>query len=87
MDLQQQILNKIGVDKLLHNSYGGWITALAFPFFGLWEALLIGSIIAVLKEIFDKYIRKTKFDWYDILATESGCMISSLVILIMSLIL
>ena len=85
MDLQQQIIKKIGVDILLHNSYGGWITALMFPYVGLWKALLVGSVIAVLKEIFDKYFRKTKFDWKDVIATVAGCIMSCIIITFLEL--
>ena len=78
-DLQQLITEKVGVDKLLHFALGGWIACLAPNWY---TALLIGLLIGLLKELSDKYIKKSVFDYWDWLATFLGSVITAVVLFI-----
>lgn len=74
MNIQQKITNKVGVDKLLHFAFGGWIACLAPNWY---IALFIGLLIGLLKELSDKYIKKSIFDYWDWLSTFSGSVITA----------
>lgn len=39
------------------------------------SGLIIGTSTGVAKELYDKYIKKTKFDWKDLLATVIGTIV------------
>ena len=68
--------NLNGQDKLKHSKYGNIIFLLTFIvslfFLSLGKSLLIAfftlSSLAFAKELYDKYIKKTFIDWYDIVA-------------------
>lgn len=78
-DLQIWIVEKAGVDKLLHFAFGGWISCLG----GTWYwALLIGFTIGLIKELFDKFIRKSQFSYLDWLATFLGSIVTAIAIAI-----
>ncbi|MFD1292624.1 hypothetical protein ACFQ5N_02140 [Lutibacter holmesii] len=53
-------------DKLLHFFCGFFIYAIANIFLAEIYALLIVLIVAVCKELYDKYIKKTFIDYLDI---------------------
>ena len=71
------IHNLKGSDKLLHSMVGNTIFVVAFItaylFCSLWEALAmaIGVVLLVglAKELYDKFIKRTFIDWYDIVAS------------------
>jgi len=52
------------------------VSFLLFFFFLFWYhiifALVFSFLVGVFKELFDKFIRKTKFDVFDILANVTG---------------
>lgn len=79
MDLQQTITNKIGVDKILHFAFGGWLACLAPNWY---YALLIGFIVGLGKELFDRYVRKSTFDYIDWFATFSGSILTAIYLMI-----
>ena len=82
MDIQTHIINKIGIDRLLHIVCAGWIVATLSNFVKLWIALLIGIFLCWLKDaIIDKYLRKSKCDWIDIIAGWFGCIITAFILL------
>ena len=70
MKIVNNILDKIGVDKMLHFAFGGWITA-KFCESGIILAAVIGilfvGIVSIIKERLDG-----KFDWKDIAAAMLG---------------
>ena len=70
MKIVNRIIDKIGVDKMLHFAFGGWITA-KFCESGIILAAVIGilfcGIISIIKERLDE-----KFDWKDIAAAMLG---------------
>ena len=71
------IQNLKGSDKLLHSMFGNIIFVVAFLsaclFCSLWIALAIAIgvvlLVGFLKELYDKYIKRTFIDWWDIVAS------------------
>lgn len=82
-NLQTKILNKVGIDRMLHFAFGGWIACAAPTWF---YALLVGFCIGLVKELFDKYIKKSQFDLYDLSATLVGSVVTATIIFIMKII-
>lgn len=83
-ELQNKILAKFGIDKVLHFLAGWAVTAsvyMAYPI-DLVLILLIGTLLGLVKELFDKYYRKSVFDWRDMLATSVGSIATILVVLL-----
>ena len=80
MDIQNVIIEKVGVDRLLHMAFGGWISS----FFDVpWQILLTGLCIGLFKDVvIDKLIRKTACDWMDIAWTFGGSVITVIIKLI-----
>ena len=68
--------NLKGQDKLKHSKWGNIIFLLAFIvslfFLSLGKSLLLAFFtllsLAFAKELYDKYVKKTFIDWYDIVA-------------------
>lgn len=68
--------NLKGQDKLKHSKWGNRIFLLAFVtsliLLNVWQALLCAFLVllsaAMSKELYDKYIKRTFIDWYDIVA-------------------
>lgn len=52
----------------------------------LWVAVLLAVILAVGKELYDKYIKKTLFDWTDIYADLLGIALGILLRIVSPLI-
>lgn len=72
-----KVINKLkGSDKLLHSKYGNILFVgtflVAVLFLSVAKSLLIAAIalgvIGLCKELYDKYIKKTFIDWWDIVA-------------------
>jgi hypothetical protein len=57
-------------DKIAH-LLGGFTIATVFQFAGGW-VVLIAFFAGLIKELVDKYIRKTFFDWKDFVCTGIG---------------
>jgi hypothetical protein len=73
-----KVMNNLkGSDKLLHSKYGNIIFIVIFfsalIFLSVGKSLLIAAImlgiIGLCKELYDKYIKKTFIDWWDIVAS------------------
>lgn len=73
-----KVMNNLkGSDKLLHSKYGNIIFIVIFLsaliFLSVGKSLLIAAImlgsIGLCKELYDKYIKKTFIDWWDIVAS------------------
>lgn len=76
-NLQQRITDRIGIDRLLHFAFGGWMACLA----PTWHyALLIGLALGLIKEVFDKVIKKSVFDVWDLIATFIGSIMTGLML-------
>lgn len=70
-------------DKYLHCTISAILVISVSIFLPIWAAILITLIIGVGKEyVIDLWIRKTKADWYDILADCVGILLGSLIILV-----
>ena len=70
-------------DKYLHCIISAVLVILLSIFLPIWSAILITLIIGMGKEyIIDLWLRKTKADWYDILADCAGILIGSLLIIL-----
>ena len=71
------IQNLKGSDKLLHSMVGNTIFVVAFIIayllYSLWAALAmaIGVVLLVglAKELYDKFIKRTFIDWWDIVVS------------------
>ena len=71
------IKNLKGNDKLLHSMCGNILFVVSFLIawlcYSLWEAFVIAVGVVLLvglgKELYDKYIKKTFIDWWDIVAS------------------
>ena len=70
MKIVNKIIDRFGVDKVLHFAFGGWIGA-KFNETGIVLAAVIGilfvGIVSIIKERLD-----SKFDWKDIVAAMLG---------------
>jgi hypothetical protein len=64
----------IGLDKITHFGLG-YMIADMFEFTGLW-AILIATSIGVMKEVFDRFIKKGVFDWLDLAFTFGGAFLA-----------
>lgn len=64
----------IGLDKITHFGLG-YMIADMFEFAGLW-AILIATSIGVMKEVFDRFIKKGEFDWLDLAFTFGGAFLA-----------
>jgi len=76
MDIQMKIINKVGIDKVLHFLAGGWLAAFA-PHKMWLVAILIAVVVGLLKELVDVFIRKSSFDKWDWLATALGGLVTA----------
>ena len=71
------IKNLKGNDKLLHSMCGNIIFVLSFLIawlcYSLWAAFVIAVgvvlLVGLTNELYDKYIKKTFIDWWDIVAS------------------
>lgn len=69
--------NLIGSDKLLHSKVGNCMLVLFFALFlKFWSvgtafvlALAVVLLAGLAKELYDKYIKHTFIDWWDIIAS------------------
>jgi len=71
------IKNLKGNDKLLHSMCGNIIFVVSFLIawlcYSLWEAFVIAAgvvlLVGLVKELYDKYVKNTFIDWWDIVAS------------------
>lgn len=71
------IKNLRGNDKLLHSMCGNIIFVVSFLIawlcYSLWEAFVIAAgvvlLVGLVKELYDKYVKNTFIDWWDIVAS------------------
>lgn len=65
-------LADIGSDKYLHFIVGMIATTIVRLHVGVLAALIFVTIIMIIKESVDHFIRKESFDWKDVLAGVMG---------------
>lgn len=78
MKVANNILNKVGIDKALHFTIGGWLASLALPF-GFRSVLLATMgvyMLSVVKEFFDDREEGNNHDWLDVLAGVAGALVT-----------
>lgn len=69
-----RLIEKIGVDKILHFAFGGWIVQV-FCTAGFWQyGILFCAFISIVKEMLDK--KESRFDWIDIAAAMAGGIVA-----------
>ena len=77
-NLKNKILENLkGKDKLLHTKVGNVIFLTIFILsyiknsflHALISALIVVFLVGLLKELYDKCVKKTFIDWWDIMAT------------------
>lgn len=79
-NIQQIIIKKVGVDRLLHFAFGGWISCLAPTWY---YAVVLATTVGFLKElIYDNLIKKSKFDVIDWACTMLGGVVTAIVVFI-----
>lgn len=78
MDMIQNIISKIGADKLLHISVSMVLTLELRRFLPYWQAALIVLSIGVAKEVYDKVSGKGTAEWKDIIADCIGIGLGSI---------
>lgn len=80
-----KIIEKVGIDRVLHFLAGFVITSLGQPFgeTGTLVALAIAAVVALAKEIYDK-ITYGGFDTIDMLCTDAGAGAAGIYFLILT---
>lgn len=73
MKIVNRIIEKVGVDKMLHFAFGGWIGA-KFNETGIWMAAVIGILFVAFISIIKERLG-SKFDWKDIAAAMLGALL------------
>ena len=66
-----------GEDKLLHSKVGNilWVTLFIFTlwYMSVWKAMMVSFVLVLggglIKELYDKYIKHTFIDWWDIVVS------------------
>lgn len=75
IELAYKLLTKLGItthqDKVLH-ALVGFAIAFIVSFFSQELAVILGVVAGVGKELYDKYVKKTMFDFFDLFATFCG---------------
>ena len=78
-------LSKIGLDGMAHIIVCQNLIIWLSKFFGivpLWEAIIITIAIFILKEIYDKYCKKTEFSIKDIICDCLGLALGVLTLIL-----
>lgn len=78
--LLNNLINKIGTDKLLHCFLAGWLTALGFFFGTLWGVVVIG-VLTILSFVKEWYI-DPECDYLDIVAAVIGIILTTTIYLL-----
>ncbi|WP_418573999.1 hypothetical protein [Phocaeicola sp.] len=84
MKVLDNLINKVGNDKVLHFLGGGFICSLVSFVVILQEigltplekvsAVLIGTVFVLILSVLKELIADDKADWYDVLAAVLGCI-------------
>lgn len=84
MKILDNLINKMGNDKVLHFLGGGFICSFISFVVILQESgltafeqvsmVLIGTVFVLILSVFKELIADEKADWMDVLASISGCV-------------
>lgn len=83
--LASKLLSKIGLDGMAHIIVCQNLVMWLSKFFGimpLWEAVIITVVIFILKEVYDKYCKKTEFSIKDIICDCLGLALGVLTLIL-----
>lgn len=83
--LASKLLSKIGIDGMAHIIVCQNLVMWLSKFFGimpLWEAVIITVVIFILKEVYDKYCKKTEFSIKDIICDCLGLALGVLILIL-----
>ena len=61
-------------DKILHLFVSLVLVVVLSLFLHCAAALVVTLAVGVLKELADKYVKRTMFDWYDLVADALGAL-------------
>ena len=76
-----EILNKIGVDKVLHFAFSGWLTMIAFLIFeNVLMSVLAVMVVGIIKEYLDE--STSGFGLGDIVADMTGIATSAIILML-----
>lgn len=67
------------IDKVLHFVIG--LLLAQFAYVWVWF-ILLPLFVGLIKELYDKYVRKTGFNWLDLIVTISGAIPAGIILLI-----
>jgi hypothetical protein len=72
---------KISQDKLIHFFASAWLVFAIYLFTNDFDWAFLGAFgLGFGKELYDKFIKKTEIDFYDLVADFAGCWASLLLI-------
>lgn len=84
MKILDNLISKIGNDKVLHFLGGAWICALVTFVTILQEdnlnslekvgSVLIGTVVVIILSVIKELIMDEEADWMDVLAAVTGCI-------------
>lgn len=83
MNRLKKIFTKIfPYDKLLHFTFGVFLSLIFYDFFAWWQLLLITLSLAIIIELYDKLSKKGTPEVLDIVYTIAGWGIAFLIMII-----
>lgn len=80
--LASRLLSKIGIDGMAHIIACQNLVMWLSKFTPLWLAIIITIAIFILKEIYDKYCKKTEFSIKDIICDCVGLALGVLTLIL-----
>lgn len=75
-------LSKIGIDGMAHIIVCQNLAMWLFKLMPLWSAIIITVVIFILKEVYDKYCKKTEFSIKDIICDCVGLALGVLTLIL-----
>lgn len=80
--LAGNLLSKIGIDGMAHIIVCQNLVMWLFKLMPLWSAIIITVVIFILKEVYDKYCKKTEFSIKDIICDCAGLALGVLTLIL-----
>ena len=80
--LAGNLLSKIGIDGMAHIIVCQNLVMWLFKLMPLWSAIIITVVIFILKEVCDKYCKKTEFSIKDIICDCAGLALGVLTLIL-----
>lgn len=80
--LASKLLSKIGIDGMAHIIVCQNLVMWLSKYMPLWLAIIITVVIFILKEVYDKYCKKTEFSIKDIICDCVGLALGVLTLIL-----